>query len=66
MGKDDGESTAPQQPWQDWRKHPLNCPYCGQTLVSVPSDGPTAYYQCGKDGLLMLPPDGRLRKATVI
>jgi hypothetical protein len=42
---------------------PLNCPYCGQKLVNVPSDGPTAYYNCVKDGLLMMPPDGRLRRA---
>lgn len=41
---------------------PLNCPYCGQKLVSVPSDGPTVYYQCVNDGLLILPPDGRMRR----
>jgi hypothetical protein len=42
---------------------PINCPYCGQKLVLVPSDGPTAYYQCTKDGLLVLPPSGRLGKS---
>jgi hypothetical protein len=42
---------------------PVNCPYCGQRLTLVPSDGPTAYYACPKDGLLVLPPDGRIKKA---
>jgi hypothetical protein len=40
----------------------VNCPYCGQRLTLVPSDGPTAYYACPKDGLLVLPPDGRIKK----
>lgn len=42
---------------------PVNCPYCGQRIRMVPSDGASAYYECKKDGLLVLPPDGRLRKA---
>ena len=42
---------------------PLNCPYCGAKLVNVPSDTSVAFYECPKDGLLVLPPDGRLRKA---
>lgn len=41
----------------------VNCPYCGKRVTLVPSDGPTAYYQCEKDGLLILPPDGRMRRA---
>lgn len=42
---------------------PLNCPYCGLKLVNVPSDSAQAFYECPKDGLLILPPNGRLRKA---
>lgn len=41
---------------------PLNCPYCGARLTNVPSDTSVAFYECPKDGLLVLPPDGRLRK----
>lgn len=41
---------------------PVNCPYCGQRTVLVPSDGSTGFYECQKDGLLMLPVDGRLRR----
>jgi hypothetical protein len=42
---------------------PLNCPYCGGKLVNVPSDNHDSYYECQKDGLLILPPDGRMRRA---
>lgn len=62
MGASDDEST-PRSAQPPGAGLPLNCPYCGQKLVSVPSDGPTAYYQCEKDGLLVLPPDGPLRRA---
>ena len=41
---------------------PLNCPYCGRRLVNVPADRAIAYYECATDGLLMLTPDGRLRR----
>ena len=41
----------------------LNCPYCGKRLVNVPSDNALAFYECATDGLLVLPPDGRLRRA---
>jgi len=34
---------------------PLNCPYCGKRTKSLHSDGPTSYYECERDGLLMLP-----------
>jgi len=42
---------------------PLNCPYCGAKLVNVPSVTAVAFYECPKDGLLVLPPHGRMRKA---
>lgn len=41
---------------------PVQCPYCGKRVKLVPSDGDVAYYECEKDGLLVLPPDGRLRR----
>jgi hypothetical protein len=60
---DDRKRPAPK-----WHRLPpklqLNCPYCGKPVTHVPSDGPTSYYQCDTDGLLKLPPDGDMRKAT--
>ncbi|HEX7895040.1 MAG TPA: hypothetical protein VF447_12670 [Terriglobales bacterium] len=41
---------------------PVQCPYCGKRVALVPSDGDVAYYECETDGLLILPPDGRLRR----
>lgn len=43
---------------------PLNCPKCGQRLTNVPSDNVLAFYECPRDGLFVLPPDGRLRPAA--
>ena len=64
MGNSDDESTGRSEFPPPSAGLRLNCPYCGQKLVAVLADGPTAYYQCAKDGLLMLPSDGRLRKAA--
>lgn len=44
----------------------IYCLYCGQRLALVPSDGLTVYYECPKDGLLVLPPDGRMGKADAV
>ena len=42
---------------------PLNCPFCGAKLTNVPSDTSVAFYECPKDGLLVLPSDEKLRRA---
>jgi uncharacterized C2H2 Zn-finger protein len=40
---------------------PLNCPTCGAPLAYVRADGETHIYRCPRHGLLMRPPDGRIR-----
>ena len=40
---------------------PLICPTCGAPLTYVRVDGMTLIYQCAKDGVVTLPPDGRLK-----
>jgi tRNA(Ile2) C34 agmatinyltransferase TiaS len=40
---------------------PLNCPTCGAAMSFVRSEGETLIYRCPRHGLLMLPPDGRIR-----
>jgi hypothetical protein len=42
------------------RDVPLNCPKCGARLVFVRTDGDTNFYDCFKDGVVILPPHGRL------
>ena len=39
---------------------PLNCPYCGARLNYVRSEGDLAFYRCPRDGLLVMPPNGRI------
>ena len=41
---------------------PINCPYCGAALIYVRTEGGTHYYRCDRHGMLMLPPDGRVRQ----
>lgn len=43
---------------------PLNCPYCGQRVTNVPSDTGASFYECPKDGMLILPPDGRMTRVN--
>ena len=40
---------------------PLTCPTCGAPLTYVRIDGMTLIYHCAKDGVVTLPPDGRLK-----
>jgi hypothetical protein len=40
---------------------PLHCPTCGEPLVFIRTDGKTHIYRCPHHGLLILPPDGRVR-----
>ena len=44
---------------------PLNCPYCGAPLAYVRTEGDTHVYRCQRHGLLILPPDGRVRQMPV-
>ena len=39
----------------------LNCPRCGTRLAYVRADGDIEVYQCPNDGVVLLPPDGRVR-----
>ena len=40
---------------------PLICPTCGAPLTYVRADGTTLIFRCEKDGVVALPPDGRLK-----
>lgn len=40
----------------------INCPYCGAALVYLRTEGETHYYRCSRHGVLILPPDGRIRQ----
>jgi len=40
---------------------PLICPTCGSPLTYVRADSLTLIYECEKDGVVALPPDGRLK-----
>ena len=40
---------------------PINCPICGALLVYVRAEADTCVYQCPRHGVLVLPPDGRIR-----
>jgi hypothetical protein len=40
----------------------MNCPLCGAPIVCVRSQGDTHYYRCDRHGVLVLPPDGRIRQ----
>jgi hypothetical protein len=40
---------------------PLNCPKCGAKLVFIRADEDVSVYQCANDGMVLLPPNGRLR-----
>jgi len=39
-----------------------NCPYCGAKLEFLRTEGETHFYRCACHGVLMLPPDGRVRQ----
>jgi hypothetical protein len=39
----------------------LNCPTCGTPLVYLRTDNDTHVYRCPRHGLMLLPPDGRVR-----
>ena len=41
---------------------PLNCPYCAARVKHERTEGETHYYTCARDGTLILPPEGRLRR----
>lgn len=41
----------------------INCPICGAPLAYVRSEGDVAYYRCPKDGLMVMPPNGRITAA---
>lgn len=41
---------------------PVNCPHCGAVLAFVRTTDQTQIYRCPVLGLLMLPPDGRMRQ----
>jgi len=40
----------------------MNCPICRAPLVYVRTDGDTHLYTCPRRGMLILPPDGRMRQ----
>jgi hypothetical protein len=40
----------------------MNCPLCGAPLVYLRSHGDTHFYRCPRNGVLILPPDGRVRQ----
>jgi len=39
----------------------LNCPLCGARLVYLRTEGETHIYHCLRHGVMLLPPDGRIR-----
>jgi len=39
----------------------MNCPLCGSLLQFLRIKSQTVYYRCARHGVLMLPPDGRVR-----
>jgi hypothetical protein len=39
----------------------LNCPKCGSPLAYVREDRDVAICHCPNDGMVLLPPDGRVR-----
>jgi hypothetical protein len=41
---------------------PMNCPLCGARLTYLRTDGETYVYHYLRHGVLILPPDGRLRQ----
>jgi hypothetical protein len=41
---------------------PINCPACGAPLVYIRTEGDRHFYRCHRHGVLVLPPDGRLRQ----
>jgi hypothetical protein len=46
---------------------PMNCPYCGAPLTYVRTEGAgsvgeTFVFRCARHGVLILPPDGRIRQ----
>jgi hypothetical protein len=46
---------------------PMNCPYCGAPLTYVRtegagSEGETFVFRCARHGILILPPDARIRQ----
>jgi hypothetical protein len=44
----------------------MNCPLCGARLVYLRTEGETHFYRCDRHGMLMLPPDGRVRQVPGI
>jgi hypothetical protein len=40
---------------------PMNCPRCGAPLLFVRANGNVAIYLCATDGMVLLPPNGRIR-----
>ena len=40
----------------------INCPYCGEAIIYVRTDGDTYTYKCLRHGRLILPPDGHVRQ----
>jgi uncharacterized Zn finger protein (UPF0148 family) len=56
--------SKPLKPRSDWRPiEPLrlNCPRCGEKLLYVREDGDVSVYHCPNDGVVLHPPDGRVR-----
>lgn len=45
---------------------PLNCPYCGLPTTHEHTEGETHVYLCPRHGTLLLPSDGRLRRAELL
>ena len=41
----------------------LNCPRCGEKLTHVWTNDDVHVYQCPNDGVVVVPPDGRIRVA---
>ena len=40
----------------------MNCPFCGARLEYLRTEDETHFYRCDRHGMLMLPPDGRVRQ----
>jgi len=40
---------------------PVSCPHCGRKLVYRRTEDATHFYRCERNGMLILPPDGRVR-----
>jgi len=38
----------------------LNCPMCGEKLTYKQTEGDVRVYHCQNDGVVLLPPDGRV------